>query len=252
MDPFSMASLGLSAISMLGGGSVAKYQARAQAATAKGQVAVSKAQTEIGNAQSSVANHLNALNNKRQLRQFGKAQAALQSNMWAAKDLRTATKLEADLRQAEAQGAMQASMAATGTASMGFAAIESSARLRAARMAQATKDASNQLDYNMMQELAGLTDSSLNQLQLGVHSGEVNMAQAVPQVTGGTNYLAAVAPLLQQAGRIAGAQLNTTSPYAIANLGASSQGLKLTASTGMQPSASTSFFNLSPSSMSIW
>lgn len=185
---------------------------------------------------------MTAFNNNRQLEQYGKAAAALNSNVSNAKDSTVAAKLESSLQKAEARGALVAGMGLSGSAGAAFEAIEGSMRLKQAREEQNAKKNLNQLNYNAAQERLGLIDNGLMGLDMTVHSGSVNVSQVIPAVTGGTNYAAAIAQsgVLNQLGTIVGSL--STSGGAPSNSGL---GLKLGGSYGLKmPSASTSWFNI--------
>lgn len=238
----SAASLAMGAVGMAGSASTAKSQARGAIATSKAQLELSKANTHIDNANSSLANFMTAFNNNRQLEQYGRATAALNSNVSNAKDSTVAAKLESSLQKAEARGALVAGMGFSGSSGASFEAIEGSMRLKQARMEQNSKRNLNQLNYNAAQERLGLIDNGLMGLDMTVHSGSVNVSQVIPAVTGGTNYASAIAQsgVLNQLGSIIGNYSPGSTGTANSGLG-----LKLGGSYGLKaPSASTSWFNI--------
>lgn len=239
------AGLAMSALGAIGGGQSAKANARAQIATTKGQIEVAKANQHAANAQAGLANFMTAFNNGRQLKQLGKALAAQQANAANAKDSFAGNRLESSIRNSEQLGAMAANMGASGSAGASFDAIESSARLRNARV-KADEDAGlKQLNYNSAQERLGLLDNGLMGLDLTVNGGGVETSQAVP-VGGGTNYASAIANsgIIDQIGTIAKSWGSST-PSGTANLTGGGLGLTTSGSYGLKmPSASTSFFSL--------
>lgn len=239
-------SLAMGAVGMAGSAATAGAQARGAVATTKGQLALNKANTHIDNANSSLANFMTAFNNNRQLKQYGKATAAFNSNLANAKDNAVASKLEANLQKAEARGAVAASMGFSGSSGASFEAIEGSMRLKQAREAQNTKSNLNQLNYNAAQERLGLIDNGLMGLDMTVNGGSVNTSQVIPAVTGGTNYMSAIANsnILESLGKIAGSW-GSGGGLTNANLTGGGLGLKVGGGYGLKmPSASTSFFNL--------
>uniref|UniRef100_A0A7M2QN20 Uncharacterized protein n=1 Tax=feces metagenome TaxID=1861841 RepID=A0A7M2QN20_9ZZZZ len=240
------AGLAMGAIGMAGSSATQSAAASGAIATTKGQLKVQKANQSNENAKAGFANFMTAFNNNRQLTQFGKAKAAAQSNASLAKDNATATTFEQRLQQSEARGALAANMGFSGSAGASFDAIEGSARLRDARVNQNVKDGKNQLNYAMAQQQLGLIDNGLMGLDMTVNSGGVNASVMAPAVTGGTNYLSAIANsnILDSVGKIAaawpGGGLSRT-----ANLTGGGLGLKTGGGAGLtMPSASTSFFNL--------
>ena len=242
----SMASLAVGAAGMAGSASTAGAQARGAIATTKGQLELSRANTQIDNANSSLANFMTAFNNNRQLTQYGKAAAALNSNIANAKDSAVANKLEASLQKAEARGALAANMGFAGSSGASFEAIEGSMRLKQARQEQNAKDNLKQLNYNAAQEQLGLIDNGLMGLDMSVNGGSVNTSRVAPAVTGGTNYLSAIAnsDMLGYVGKIAGAWPGS-GVSGTSNLTGGGLGLKVGGGLGMtMPSASTSFFSL--------
>lgn len=239
-------SLAVGVAGMAGSASTAGAQARGAAATTKSQLELNKANTQIENANSSLANFMTAFNNNRQLTQYGKATAALNSNIANAKDSAVANKLEASLQKAEARGAMAANMGFAGSSGASFEAIEGSMRLKQARQEQNTKANLRQLNYNAAQERLGLIDNGLMGLDMSVNGGSVNTSQVTPAVTGGTNYLSGIANsgILDSIGKIAGSS-GSGGSLTSSNLTGGSLGLKAGGSYGLYtPSASTSFFNL--------
>lgn len=239
-------SLAMGVAGMAGSASTADAQARGAIATTKGQLELNKANTQIDNANSSLANFMTAFNNNRQLAQYGKATAALNSNIANAKDSAVANKLEASLQKAEARGAMAANMGFAGSSGASFEAIEGSMRLKQARQEQNAKDNLKQLNYNAAQAQLGLTDNGLMGLDMSVNGGSVNTSQVAPAVTGGTNYLSGIANsgILDSVGRIAGSW-GSGGDLTSSNLTGGGLGLKASGSYGLYtPAASTSFFNL--------
>ena len=243
----ALAGLGLSALGMFGGGQTAKAQARAAAAQAKAQLEISKANQHNENAKAGFANFMTAFNNNRQLKQFGKATEALNSNVARSKDAGTANKLENALRQAEQQGALVAQAGFGGSAGASLDAIEGSMRLRDARVNQNIKDGEAQLNYMAAQQHLGLIDNGLMGLDMTVNSGGVEASVVVPAVTGGTNYAAAIgnSSMLENVAKIASAWPGG-GPTPSSNLTGGGLGFKpYSAPQGLKmPSASTSFFNL--------
>lgn len=239
-------SLAVGVAGMAGSASTAGAQARGAIATSKAQLALNKANTHIDNANSSLANFMTAFNNNRQLAQYGKAAAALNSNIANAKDSAVANKLEASLQKAEARGAMAANMGFSGSSGASFEAIEGSMRLKQARQEQNAKDNLRQLNYNAAQEQLGLIDNGLMGLDMSVNGGSVNTSQVAPAVTGGTNYLSGIAKsdILDSIGKIAGSW-GSGGGLTSSNLTGGGLGLKAGGGYGPHtPSASTSFFNL--------
>lgn len=239
-------SLALGVAGMAGSASTAGAKARGAIATTKGQLELNKANTHIDNANSSLANFMTAFNNNRQLAQYGKATAALNSNIANANDSAVANKLEARLQKAEARGAMAANMGFAGSSGASFEAIEGSMRLKQARQEQNAKDNLRQLNYNVAQEQLGLIDNGLMGLDMSVNGGSVNTAQVTPAVTGGTNYLSGIANsgILDSIGKIAGSW-GSGGGLTSSNLTGGGLGMKASGSYGLYtPSASTSFFSL--------
>ena len=240
-------SLAMGAAGMAGSASTAGAQARGAIATTKSQLELNKANTQIENANSSLANFMTAFNNNRQLTQYGKATAALNSNIANAKDSAVANKLEASLQKAEARGAMAANMGFAGSSGASFEAIEGSMRLKQARQDQNTKDNLRQLNYNTAQERLGLIDNGLMGLDMSVNGGSVNTSKVAPAVTGGTNYLSAISnsKIMDSVGKIAGSWPSSGGELTSSNLTGGGLGLKAGGSYGLYtPSASTSFFKL--------
>lgn len=241
------AGLAMSAVGMIGGGQTAAAGARAGIAQSKAQLATMKANQHNENAKAGFANFMTAFNNNRQLKQFGKATAALNSNVARAKDMNTANKLENSLRQAEQRGAVAASAGFGGSAGASLDAIESSMRLRDARVNQNIKDGEAQLNYVAAQQHLGLIDNGLTGLDMTVNSGGVDASVAVPAVTGGTNYAAAIgnSSIIENLGKLASSwpgggatpSSNLTGGGLGLRPGAGGYGLRT-------PSASTAFFNL--------
>lgn len=239
-------SLAVGVAGMAGSASTAGAQARGNIATTKAQLELNKANTHIDNANSSLANFMTAFNNNRQLAQYGKAMAALNSNIANAKDSAVANKLEASLQKAEARGAMAANMGFAGSSGASFEAIEGSVRLQQARQEQNAKDNLKQLNYNAAQAQLGLIDNGLMGLDMSVNGGSVNTSQVAPAVTGGTNYLSGIANsgILDSIGKIAGSS-GSGGGLTSSNLTGGGYGMTASGSYGLYtPSASTSFFNL--------
>ncbi len=241
------AGLAMGAVGMIGGGQTASAQASAAVATTEGQIKVNKAHQANENAKASLSNFMTAFNNNRALTQFGKAKAAAQSNTARVKDNATANKLEQRIQAAEQRGALAANMGFSGASGASFESIEASMRLRNARVEQNQKDNQDQLNYDAAQQQLGLIDNGLSGLDLTVNGGGVANTVAVPQVTGGTNYMSAIAGsgMLNQIGKIAAAWPGSGTGSG-ANLTGGSLGLTTSGSYGLTtPTASTSFFNLS-------
>lgn len=241
------ASLAMGAVGMIGGGQTAAAGARASIAQTKGQLAVMKANQHNENAKAGFANFMTAFNNNRQLKQFGKATEALNSNVARSKDAGTANKLENSLRQAEQRGALAASAGFGGSAGASLDAIDSSMRLRDARVNQNIKDGEAQLNYMAAQQHLGLIDNGLMGLDMTVNSGGVEASVVTPAVTGGTNYASAIANsgMIDSLGKIMSSWPGTGSTPS-SKLTGGGLGLKpYSVPQGLRtPSASTSFFNL--------
>ena len=240
------AGLAMGAIGMAGSSASQSAGAQGAIATTEGQIKVQKANQSNENAKASLSNFMTAFNNNRNLKQFGKAKAAAQSNANLTRDNNVANKFEQGLQQAEARGALAANMGFSGSTGASFEAIEGSMRLRDARVNQNVRSGENQLNYVMAQQQLGLIDNGLMGLDMSVNGGGVNASVATPAVTGGTNYMSAIANsnMLDSLGKIAGAWpgsgLKGTS-----NLTGGGLGLKAGGGTGLTASsASTSFFNL--------
>lgn len=241
------AGLAMSTVGMIGGSQTAAAGARAGIAQSKAQLATMKANQHNENAKAGFANFMTAFNNNRQLKQFGKATEALNSNVARSKDTNTANKLENSLRQAEQRGAMAASAGFGGSAGASHDAIESSMRLRDARVNQNIKDGEAQLNYVAAQQHLGLIDNGLMGLDMTVNGGGVEASVVVPAVTGGTNYAAAIgnSGIIENAAKLASSwpgggatpSSNLTGGGLGLRPGAGGYGL-------YTPSASTSFFNL--------
>lgn len=241
------AGLAMGAVGMAGSSASQSAAARGAIATTEGQIKVQKANQSNENAKAGFANFMTAFNNNRQLTQFGKAKAAAKSNANLANDNATASTFEQRLQQSEARGALAANMGFSGSTGASFEAIEGSMRLRDARVNQNVKDNKNQLNYAMAQQQLGLIDNGLMGLDMTVNGGGVNASVAAPAVTGGTNYMSAIANsnILDSIGKIAkswpGSGVSGTSNLT----GGGGLGLKVGGGTGLtMPSASTSFFNL--------
>ena len=247
MSYFALAGAAIGAVGMIGAGQSQSAAARGAIATTEGQIKLQKANQHGENAKAGFANFMTSFNNNRQLKQFGKAQAAHNSNVANMKDQMTGNKLETALRQAESRGALAANMGFAGSTGASFDAIESSMRLRDARVNQNTKDNQNQLNYNAAQQSLGLIDNGLMGLDMSVNGGGVNGSLATPAVTGGTNYMAAIgnSDILKNLQKI-GANWNSGSGVSgNSNLTGGGLGLKTGGSYGLNtPSSSTSFFNL--------
>lgn len=241
------AGLAFSTVGMIGGSQTAAASARAGIAQSEAQLAVMKANQHNENAKAGFANFMTAFNNNRQLEQFGKATAALNSNVAKSKDTNTANKLENSLRQAEQRGAIAASAGFGGSAGASLDAIEGSMRLRDARVNQNIKDGEAQLNYMAAQQHLGLIDNGLMGLDMTVNSGGVEASVVTPAVTGGTNYASAIgnSSMLEQTAKIASSWPGGSSTPS-SNLTGGGYGLNpYSAPPGMKmPSASTSFFNL--------
>ena len=246
MSYFALAGAAIGAVGMISSGQSQSAAAKGATATTKAQLELNKANTQIDNANSSLANFMTASNNNRQLAQYGKATAALNSNIANTKDSAVANKLEASLQKAEARGAMAANMGFAGSSGASFEAIEGSVRLQQARQEQNAKDNLKQLNYNAAQAQLGLIDNGLMGLDMSVSGGSVNTSQVAPAVTGGTNYLSGIANsgILDSIGKIAGSS-GSGGGLTSSNLTGGGLGLKASGSYGLStPSASTSFFNL--------
>ena len=241
------AGLTMSVVGMVGGSQTAAAGARAGIAQSKAQLATMKANQHNENAKAGFANFMTAFNNNRQLEQFGKATEALNSNVARSKDTNTANKLENSLRQAEQRGAMAASAGFGGSAGASLDAIDSSMRLRDARVNQNIKDGEAQLNYMAAQQHLGLIDNGLMGLDMTVNSGGVEASVAVPAVTGGTNYAAAIgnSGIIENLGKITSSWPGSSNTPS-SNLTGGGLGFKpYSAPQGLSmPSASTSFFNL--------
>ena len=246
MSYFAIAGAAIGAVGMIGSGQSQSAAAKGATATTKAQLELNKANTQIDNANSSLANFMTAFNNDRQLAQYGKATAALNSNIANTKDSAVANKLEASLQKAEARGAMAANMGFAGSSGASFEAIEGSVRLQQARQEQNAKDNLKQLNYNAAQAQLGLIDNGLMGLDMSVGGGSVNTSQVAPAVTGGTNYLSGIANsgILDSIGKIASSS-GSGGGLTSSNLTGGGLGLKASGSYGLYtPAASTSFFNL--------
>ena len=241
------AGLALSTVGMIGGAQTAAAGSRASIAQSKAQLEVMKANQHNENAKAGFANFMTAFNNNRQLEQFGKATEALNSNVAKSKDTNTANKLENSLRQAEQRGAMAASAGLGGSAGASLDAIEASMRLRDARVNQNIKDGEAQLNYVAAQQHLGLIDNGLMGLDMTVNGGGVEASVAVPVVTGGTNYAAAIgnSGIIETTAKLASSWPGGGATPS-SNLTGGGLGLKpYSAPQGLRmPSASTSFFNL--------
>ena len=241
------AGLAMSTVGMIGGAQTAAAGARASIAQSKAQLEVMKANQHNDNAKAGFANFMTAFNNNRQLEQFGKATEALNSNVARSKDTGTANKLENALRQAEQRGALAASAGFGGSAGASLDAIDSSMRLRDARVNQNIKDGEAQLNYMAAQQHLGLIDNGLMGLDMTVNSGGVEASVVTPAVTGGTNYASAFANsgMMESLGKIASSWPGSSSTPS-SNLTGGGLGFKpYSAPQGLRmPSASTSFFNL--------
>lgn len=241
------ASLGLGVLGMAGSAQTAAAGSRASIAQTKAQLEVMKANQHNENAKAGFANFMTAFNNNRQLKQFGKATEALNSNVARSKDMGTANKLENSLRQAEQRGALAASVGFGGSAGASLDAIESSMRLRDARVNQNIKDGEAQLNYMAAQQHLGLIDNGLMGLDMTVNSGGVEASVMTPAVTGGTNYAAAIANsgIIDSVGKIMSSWPSSASTPP-SYLTGGGLGLKpYSAPPGLRmPSASRSFFNL--------
>ena len=241
------ASLAMGVVGMAGGAQTAAAGARASIAQSKAQLEVMKANQHNDNAKAGFANFMTAFNNNRQLKQFGKATEALNSNVARSKDTGTANKLENALRQAEQRGALAASAGFGGSAGASLDAIDSSMRLRDARVNQNIKDGEAQLNYMAAQQHLGLIDNGLMGLDMTVNSGGVEASVVTQAVTGGTNYASAFANsgMMDSLGKIAASWPGSSSTPP-SNLTGGGLGFKpYSAPQGLRmPSASTSFFNL--------
>lgn len=182
----------LSAVGMLGGAQTARIQAGASKKATEEQTKQSKAKQEELNANSALARSIQKINNERIMRAADKTYAAAATNLQRNIAARQTNTIMQQIAQAEAVGAYAANTASKGIGGASADIIEHTMSLRNSLQRQLQKDANAQADYDAVQILAGIIPAGWAQQDMTVISGNQSPAAAVPAVTGGYNWAAAI------------------------------------------------------------
>lgn len=231
MDPFSAASAALGVIGLIGGAQTARIQAGASAKQAEETTKQSKARQEELNAGSALARSIQKINNDRVMRAADKTYAAAATNLARNRAAITTNNVMQRVAVAEATGAYAANVASKGIGGGSVEVIENTMALRDALKEQLNADAQSQADYDAVQTLAGIIPAGWQQQDMTVLSGNQSAAAAVPAVTGGFNWAAALSgsPLLKGLGNL----LDSTRTPAVPGTGVDlTSGLGLSRPTG--------------------
>ena len=228
----------MAGIGMLGGAQTSRIQAKASIKAAEEQTKQSKAKQEELNANSELARSIQKINNDRIMRAADKTYAAAATNLSRNRAAVQTSNIMTQIAQAEAAGAYSAHVASKGIGGGSVEVIENTMALRDSLQNQLTKDAQAQADYDAVQTLAGIIPAAWQQQDMTVLSGSQSAAAAVPQVTGGFNYAAALAGSKDLMGMLA----NLTSSSSSSLTGS---GIKLS-----DTSLSNGYLGLSPASSS--
>ena len=198
----------MTGVGMLGAAQTSSIQGRASRKAAEEQTKQSKAKQEELNSQSELARSIQKINNDRIMRAADKTYAAAATNLSRSRAAIQTSNVMTQIAQAEAAGAYSANVASKGIGGGSVEVIENTMALRDSLKNQLTKDAQAQADYDAVQTLAGIIPAAWQQQDMTVLSGNQSQAAAVPQVTGGFNYAAA----LGQSKDLTGMLANLTSP----------------------------------------
>lgn len=217
----AVAGVVIAGIGMIGNAQSASIQGRASRKAAEEQTKQSKANQEELNANSELARAIQKINNDRIMRAADKTYAAAATNLQRNRAARTTNKVLQQVAQAEAAGAYAASTASKGIGGSSADIIENTMRLRDGLKNQLQKEADSQADYDDVQTLAGIIPAGWQQQDMTVISGNQSAAAAVPRVTPGFNWAAA----LGQSRDLMGMLANLTSPSQ--STGSAGTGLKL-------------------------
>lgn len=190
MDPFTLA---LTAVSIIGGGQVARAQAAGQIATIEGNRNVSRAKQLEANENARLAQHLANLNNQRILKAAGKNHATVLTNFLRTQDSQTGADLEAGIAQSEAAGAYAANVASKGVAGAAVDMIDQTIALRNSRMNEMRERQQGQVTYDQIQQVAGVMPQAVASLDMGVKQMGTDISLTAPEVRRGTDYLGAIA-----------------------------------------------------------
>ena len=156
------------------------------------QTKQSKAKQEELNANSELARSIQKINNARIMMAADKTYAAAATNLQRNRAARQTSTVMQQVAQAEAAGAYAANAASKGIGGSSADVIESTMALRDSLKNQLQKDADAQADYDAIQVLAGIIPAGWQQQDMTVISGNQSAAAAVPAVTGGFNWAAAM------------------------------------------------------------
>lgn len=208
MSWFAVAGAAIGAVGMLGGAQTSRYQGLASQRAAEESVKQSKARQEELNANSELQRAIQKINNDRIMRAADKTYAAAATNLQRNRAARQTNAVMQRVAQAEAAGAYVANAASKGVGGASIDIIENTMTLRDNLKNQLQKEADSQADYDAVQVLAGIIPAAWQQQDMTVISGNQSQAAAVPQVTGGFNWAAA----LSNSG-IMGALANLTSSW---------------------------------------
>ena len=182
----------MAGVGMLGGAQNASIQGRASRKAAEEQTKQSKAKQEELNSQSELARSIQKINNDRIMRAADKTYAAAATNLSRNRAAAQTSNVMTQIAQAEAAGAYSANVASKGIGGGSVEVIENTMALRDSLKDQLTKDAQAQADYDAVQTLAGIIPAAWQQQDMTVLSGNQSQAAAIPQVTPGFNYAAAL------------------------------------------------------------
>ena len=189
---FAITGVVIAGVGMIGNAQSSRIQGGASRKAAEEQTKQSKAKQEELNANSELARSIQKINNARIMMAADKTYAAAATNLQRNRAARQTSTVMQQVAQAEAAGAYAANAASKGIGGSSADVIESTMALRDSLKNQLQKDADAQADYDAIQVLAGIIPAGWQQQDMTVISGNQSAAAAVPAVTGGFNWAAAM------------------------------------------------------------
>jgi len=158
------ASLGLSLASGFAARGIEKAQQTVNKAQADAANVIRSASNQEKAALGGLARYMQAENNKRRLRAAGEQFSVGTQNLMRLRDSRVTGDIEQQLQEAEAQGAYAANAAFSGTGGNAVDMIDLTMRLRDSRAQRARDEQAGYLDYDAVQQIAGIIPQTLEGL----------------------------------------------------------------------------------------
>jgi hypothetical protein len=226
---FAITGVVIAGVGMLGNAQNASITGKASRKQAEESTKQSKAKQEELNAGSELSRAIQKINNDRVMRAADKTYTAAATNLTRNRAAAQTSNIMTQVAQAEAAGAYAANVASKGIGGGSVEVIENTMALRDSLKNQLTKDAQGQADYDAVQTLAGIIPAGWQQQDMTILTGNQSQAAAVPQVTPGFNFAAALG---NNPGLLRGIA-DWLSPSASGNAGQSGTGLSLGNTVGM-------------------